>query len=140
MIAGACGDAPSDTAAAGVVIEQDPTPETEAPEGTAVDIVVSTGPQQATAAQGVSTPGPAQQASAMPVVSTPTPQQQAPSTQTIPTPAALVPAARPKDDEKAEKKQDQREDKVEKRQEQQEERAENKREKREEKAENKREK
>jgi serine/threonine protein kinase len=131
---GRWGDAPSDTAAAGVVIEQDPTPETEVQESTAVDIVVSTGPQQTTAAQVVSTPGPAQQASAVPVVSTPTPQQQAPSTQTIPTPAALVPAARPKDHEKAEKKQDQREDKVEKRQEQQEEMAEEKQEKRDEKA------
>jgi beta-lactam-binding protein with PASTA domain len=130
---GRLDEAPSDTVAAGVVIEQDPAAETEVQEGTAVDIVVSTGPQQASAAQ---------------VVSTSTPPQQVPTTQEIPTPAARVPIAPSAVDKKAEKKQqeqaerrqEEQEEKVENRQEQQEERAENKREKREEKAENKREK
>jgi tRNA A-37 threonylcarbamoyl transferase component Bud32 len=48
---GSWNEAPSDTAPAGVVVEQDPAAETEVEEGTAVDIVVSTGPQQAPAAQ-----------------------------------------------------------------------------------------
>ena len=124
-------EAPSDTVAAGVVIEQDPAAETEVQEGTAVDIVVSTGPQRTSAAQ---------------VMSASTPLQQAPTTQEIPTSAARVPEAPSAVDEKAEKKQqeqaerrqEQQEEKVENRQEQQEERAENQREKREEKAENKR--
>jgi eukaryotic-like serine/threonine-protein kinase len=121
-------EAPSDTVAAGVVIEQDPAAETEVEEGTAVDIVVSTGPQQASAAQ---------------VVSTSTLPQQAPTTQEIPTSAARVPVAPSAVDEKVEKKQGERaekeqEEKAEKRREEQEEKAEDKREKREEKAENKR--
>ena len=130
---GRLDEAPSDTVAAGVVIEQDPVAQTEVQEGTAVDIVVSTGPQQASAAQ---------------VVSTSTLPQQAPTMQEIPTPAARVPVAPSAVDKKAEKKQqeqaerrqEEQEEKAENRQEQQEERAENKREKREEKAENKREK
>jgi serine/threonine-protein kinase len=121
-------EAPSDTVAAGVVIEQDPAAETEVEEGTAVDIVVSTGPQQASAAQ---------------VVSTTTLPQQAPTTQEIPTSAARVPVAPSAVDEKVEKKQGERaekeqEEKAEKRREEQEEKAEDKQEKREEKAENKR--
>jgi serine/threonine protein kinase len=113
-------EAPSHTVAAGVVIEQDPAAETEVEEGTAVDIVVSTGPQQASAAQ---------------VVSTSTLPQQTPTTQEIPTSAARVPVAPSAVDEKVEKEQ---EEKAEKRREEQEEKAEDKREKREEKAENKR--
>lgn len=121
-------EAPSDTVAAGVVIEQDPAAETEVEEGTAVDIVVSTGPQQASATQ---------------VVSTSTLPQQAPTTQETPTSAARVPVAPSAFDEKVEKKQGERaekeqEEKAEKRREEQEEKAEDKQEKREEKAENKR--
>jgi eukaryotic-like serine/threonine-protein kinase len=124
-------EAPSETVAAGVVIEQDPAAETEVEEGTAVDIVVSTGPQRTPAAQ---------------VMSTSTSPQQASTTQEIQTSASHVPVApsavdkkaENKQQERAERKQEEREEKVENRQEQQEEKAENKREKREEKAENKR--
>ncbi len=42
-------EAPSDTVPVGVVSEQDPVEGTEVEEGTAVDIVVSTGPRQAPA-------------------------------------------------------------------------------------------
>ena len=45
-------EAASDTVPVGVVAEQDPAEGTEAEEGTAVDIVVSTGPQQAPVGNG----------------------------------------------------------------------------------------
>jgi eukaryotic-like serine/threonine-protein kinase len=45
-------EAPSDTVPVGVVAEQDPAEGTEAEEGTAVDIVVSTGPRQAPIGNG----------------------------------------------------------------------------------------
>ena len=120
-------EAPSDTVAAGVVIEQVPAAEAEVEEGTAVDIVVSTGPQQVPAVKAVSIPTP----------------QQALTTQEISTPTAPVPVALPAYDKTVEKKQGERaekeqEEKAEKRREEQEEKAEDKREKREEKAENKR--
>jgi serine/threonine-protein kinase len=135
-------DEPSDTVAAGKVIEQDPAAETEVQEGTVVNIVVSTGPQQTPTTQVASPSPPAQELPTTPVASAPTPQQQAPTAQTISAPAASVPAALPKKDEKTEKKQgekaeekqERREDKVEERQEQQGEMAEKKQENREEKA------
>jgi beta-lactam-binding protein with PASTA domain len=111
-------EAPSETVAAGVVIEQDPAAETEVEEGTAVDIVVSTGSQRTPAAQ---------------VVSTSTSPQQASTIQEIQTSASHVPVApfavdkkaENKQQERAERRQEEREEKVENRQEQQEEKAEN---------------
>jgi serine/threonine-protein kinase len=49
-------DVPNDTVPAGVVIQQDPAAGTDVEEGTTVDIVVSTGPQQVLTTQAVPTP------------------------------------------------------------------------------------
>jgi hypothetical protein len=89
-------EASNDTVTAGVVIEQDPTAGTTVEEGTAVDIVVSTGPKQITAPIQAA-PQVAPQAAPTPVGVT---SQQAPTVQAVSTTTQSIPASATYDNKK----------------------------------------